>query len=129
MSIWKLVSGIFSIVFSLFVTFQSCVAGVSNVLRRSDEISGTAGFFVAMFMLAGGIVSIVTRKSEKVGGNIALIVIFSLASLIGLTMFGSYKDLIIWSGWCVINMILAIIALAVPSGKKSPNNPTNQNAN
>lgn len=111
MKTWKLVSGILSIVLFVFVSFQSCAAGVANTLENNGEISGSAGFIVAVGMLAGGIVSIATRKSEKKGGNIALILLFGLAALIGFTSHGSYSDLAIWSGWCLINAILAIVAM------------------
>ena len=80
MKTWKLVSGILSIVLFVFVSFQSCAAGVANTLENNGEISGSAGFIVAVGMLAGGIVSIATRKSEKKGGNIALILLFGLAA-------------------------------------------------
>ena len=39
--------------------------------------------FVAVFMLAAGIVSIVVRNSEKKGGDRALIVLFLLAAVLG----------------------------------------------
>ena len=113
MSIWKLVSGILSIVFSVFIVFQSCAAGIVNTIRRNGEISGTAGLIVAMFMLSGGIVSIASRKGTKNGGNIALIILYSIAALVGFTMFGSYIDLAIWSCWCAVMMIMAIIAIVV----------------
>lgn len=32
MKVWKLVSGILSIILFVFVSFQSCAAGVSNAL-------------------------------------------------------------------------------------------------
>lgn len=111
MKTWKLVSGILSIVLFVFVSFQSCAAGVANTLENNGEISGSAGFIVAVGMLAGGIVSIATRKSEKKGGNIALILLFGLAALIGFTSHGSYSDLAIWAGWCLINAILALVAM------------------
>ena len=57
MKVWKLIAGILSIVFFVFVTFQSCAAGVANALSDNGEVSGTAGLIVAFFMLAGGIVS------------------------------------------------------------------------
>lgn len=117
MKIWKLVAGILSIVFCLIVALQSCAAGVANALEENGEVSGSAGLLVAILMLAGGIVSIVVRKSEKKGGNIALIVIFGLAALIGFTNYGSYSDLAIWSGWCLINAALAVLSL-VSNGKK-----------
>lgn len=111
MTIWKLVSGILSIILFLIVMLQSCAAGISNALQANGEFSGTAGVIVAIFMLSGGIVSVATRKSKGKGGNIALIILFGLASLIGFAGYGSFSDLAIWSGWCLINAILAIVCL------------------
>mgnify|MGYP004643873067 FL=1 len=116
MKVWKLVSGILSIVLFVFVSFQSCAAGLSNALEANGEASGTAGIMVAVFMLAGGIVSITTRKAQGKGGNIALIILFGIAALVGFTNYGSYSDLAIWSGWCLINAVLAVIAMI--TGKK-----------
>lgn len=118
MKIWRLVAGILSIVLSLIVLLQSCAAGVSNALSENGEVSGSAGFLVAIAMIAGGIVSIVVRKSVGKGGSIALIVIFGLAALIGFANYGSYSDLAIWSGWCLINAGLAVVALITGKKKK-----------
>lgn len=52
----------------------------------------------------------------KKGGNIALIILFGLAALIGFASHGSYGDLVIWSGWCLLNAILAVVAIV--TGKK-----------
>ena len=111
MKTWKLVAGIISIVLFAIVIFQSCAAGVANSLTENGEVSGTAGAMLAFMMLAGGIVSIATRKSKKNGGNVALIVLFGLAGVIGLAGAGSFSDLYIWAGWCLINAALAVIAL------------------
>ena len=111
MKTWKLVSGILSMILFVIVTFQSCAAGVANSLEANGEPSGSAGVFVAILMLAGGIVSVATRNSEKKGGNIALIVLFGLAALVGFTGFGSFSDLAIWSGWCLINAAWAVVAM------------------
>lgn len=111
MKTWKLVSGILSMVLFALVAFQSCAAGVANSLEANGETSGSAGILVAILMLAGGIVSVATRKSEKKGGNIALVILFGLAALIGFTGFGSFSDLAIWSGWCLINAVVAVIAI------------------
>ena len=116
MKVWKLVSGILSIILFAVVAFQSCAAGVANTLEENGEVSGSAGLLVAIFMLAGGIVSIATRQSEKNGGNIALLVLFGLAALVGFCNYGTYSDLTIWSGWCLINAVLAVIAMI--TGKK-----------
>ena len=111
MKIWKLVSGILSIVFFAMVAFQSCAAGLGNALADNGESSGSAGIFVAMFMLTGGIISIATRNSKGKGGDIALTVLFLLAALFGFTMAGSFSDLRIWAGWCLICMIMAVVSL------------------
>lgn len=116
MKVWKLVSGIISIILFVIVTFQSCAAGLSNALEANGEVSGTAGAMVAVFMLAGGIVSIATRNAKGKGGNIALLILFGLAALIGFANYGSYSDLAIWSGWCLMNAVLAVVAMI--TGKK-----------
>lgn len=111
MKTWKLVSGILSIVLFIFVAFQSCAAGIGNALAENGESSGSAGIIVAIVMLSGGIVSIATRKSEGKGGNIALIVLFGLGALVGFALAGSFADLNIWAAWCLINAVLAVIAM------------------
>lgn len=118
MKVWKLVSGILSMVLFVVVTFQSCAVGLANSLSESEEVSGTAGVLLAVLMLAGGIVSVATRKSVKNGGNIALIVLFGLAALIGFINHGTYSDLVIWSVWCLINVVLAVVAM-VTGGKRN----------
>ena len=111
MKTWRLVSGILSIVFFLLVTLQSCAVGLANSIENSGEVSGSAGVLVAVLMLAGGIVSIATRNSLEKRANIALITLFGLAVLIGFSMAGSYTDLNIWAGWCLVNVILAVVTL------------------
>lgn len=110
MKTWKLVSGILSIVLFVLVSFQSCAAGMANTLADNGESGGSGGIILAILMLAGGIVSIATRKGSK-GGNIALIVLFGLAALVGFALAGSYADLNIWAAWCLICAILAVISL------------------
>ena len=125
MKTWKLVSGILSIVLSIFVMFQSSAAGLLNALDGSKESSGTAGLFVAFLMIAGGIVSIAVRKKISNSGNIALIVIFGLAALIGfVSAAGKFKDLYFWASWCLLLAVLAIICII-----KNRNNTSNDMVN
>ena len=125
MKTWKLVSGILSIVLSIFVMFQSSAAGLLNALDGSKESSGTAGLLVAFLMIAGGIVSIAVRKKISNGGNIALIVIFGLAALIGfVSAAGKFKDLYFWASWCLLLAVLAIICII-----KNRNNTSNDMVN
>lgn len=101
------------------VIFQSCAAGLANALDETGIMSGSVGIIVAILMLAGGIISIATRNSDRNGGNITLIIIFGIAAIIGFTGYGNFSDLAIWSGWCLINAVLALIALI--SGKRKTN--------
>ncbi|MCM1253695.1 MAG: hypothetical protein NC321_12810 [Clostridium sp.] len=111
MKTWKLVSGILSMILFVFVAFQSCAAGVVNTIEENGESSGSGGIIVAIMMLAGGIVSTATRKSEGNGGNIALIVLFGIAALVGFALAGNFADLNIWAAWCLVNAILAVVAM------------------
>ena len=93
MRTWKLVSGIISIVLSVFVVFQSMMAGLANALEANEQSSGSAGLVVSICMLCGGIVSIVSRKNNSKGTNIALLILFGLATLTGFILAGNYSDL------------------------------------
>lgn len=112
MSIWKIVSGILSIVLCFFVIFQSCAAGIVNAMTQNGDVSGSAGLIVAILLLAGGIVSIATRDAIGNGGNIALIILFGLAAFVGYVLAGSYGDLVIWATWCLLCAVLAAMAIA-----------------
>ncbi len=95
----------------VLVAVQSCAAGMVNALEDNGGTSGTMGIFVGILLLAGGIVSVATRKSQGKGGNIALVILFGLAALIGFAGYGNYGDLVIWAFWCLINAILAVVAI------------------
>lgn len=111
MKIWKLVAGILSVAMCAIILLQSCAAGVVNTLAPTGDVSGSVGVLVALLMLTGGIVSAVTRRSEAKGGDIALIVLFGLAALLGFTCCGIFTDLIVWASWCTINAGIALIDL------------------
>ena len=103
MKVWKLVSGILSIIFFMLVVFQSCAVGISNTLSENGESSGTGGIFLALFMIAAGIVSIASHKSNAISGNIAIIILYCTAAFIGLALSGGgYGDLPFWAIWCLI---------------------------
>jgi len=101
----KLVIGIFSMVFFIFIVLQSCAAGVANALiGDTEDNSGSGGIFVALFMLIGGIVGVVTRKEVK-GGYFAGVA-YLLAAIIGFSSLGTFADLVIWSS---ISLIFAAV--------------------
>lgn len=116
LKVWKLVSGIISIVLSMLVIFQSCAAGVANTLLDNGEVGGSAGVIVAFMLLSGGIVSIAVRNMTNKGGNITIIVLYGIAALVGYMLAGSYSDLYIWSTWCLICLIFGIVALVKSNG-------------
>lgn len=111
MKIWRLVSGILSIILSVLVFFQSGIAGLSNAMENNGEIGGTAGIVVAILLLTVGIISIVFRNANSKGGSIAIIMLCAIAALAGFAGAGSYSDLKIWSAWCVIILIMAIVSM------------------
>ena len=122
MKIWKLVSGILSIVLSLFIIFQSMIAGLANTLEENGEVGGSAGIIVAILLLTIGVISIVVRNSTGKGGNIAIIVLAALATITGFGGAGSYSDLKVWAGWCLIILVMAVISLFTnKKGKKTEN--------
>lgn len=111
MKTWKLVAGILSIILFVVIMVQSCAAGAVNALEENGGSSGSVGAICGILVLTGGIVSVATRKSEGKGGNIALIIIFGLAAVIGFAGHGNYGDLVIWSIWAAFNALLALIAI------------------
>ncbi len=117
MKTWKLVAGILSMILFVVIMVQSCAAGAVNALEENGGSSGSVGFICGILVLTGGIVSVATRKSTGKGGNIALIILFGLAAIIGFAGHGNYGDLVIWSVWAAINAVLAFVAIL--TSKKS----------
>lgn len=111
-------------VFFAVVAFQSCATGVVNSLEENAaDTSAGGGMILAVLMLAGGIVSVATRNSGK-GGNIATLVIFALAALMGFANLGTYGDLVVWAGWCTLCAVIALIGVIMSGKKKQSTNET-----
>ena len=104
----KLIIGIVSIVLSIIVFFQSCVVTVGDALLDGEGVSGPMGAFMGLVMLIGGIVAIATRNSR--GGAIFCAILYGLVGVIGLANIGSFADLVIWSGLCLIFAIVFLIS-------------------
>ena len=115
MKVWKLVSGIISILLVLVILLQSFVVGVINTiytkLLGSTESSGTVGIVVAVLLLIGGIASIAVRKRETKKAYVVLIVIFELATMIGFAGAGNNTGLVLWSIWCFACFIVAAFGM------------------
>lgn len=78
------------------------MSGLANALEESGQSSGSAGLIVSICMLCGGIVSIVSRKNNSKGTNIALLILFSLATLTGFVLAENYSDLYLY----LVSMVL-----------------------
>lgn len=116
MKIWRLVSGILSMVSFLIITFQSCAVGVVNAVEdNKDDTSGAGGIVVAFGLLVSGIVATALWKKKNKGGDIALIVLYGLTALMGFANQGTFGDLVVWSSWALICAIMAAIALVLNS--------------
>ena len=114
MKIMRMVCGIICCCLFLVIVFQSCAAGIGNALADSGEVSGSAGFITAVFMLVAGIISIAGRKSK--GATITALVFYVLAGIIACTMYGSFSDLQIYG---VLNFIFAgLFFISLFIGKK-----------
>lgn len=98
----KLVVGILQIVMSLFILLQSCAVGLGHAMENNTKDSGgSIGVFAAILFLASGITYIATRKSEKLGGDIAGLVMMAITWVMAITNAHDYKDLQVW-GWLAL---------------------------
>ncbi len=102
----KKVIGIISIVLFAIITFQSCAAGVANALENSNSVSGTAGFMLALCMLIGGIIALVSKLNK--GITITSLVFYALGGVVGIANIGKFADLKIWS---ILSFIFAALLL------------------
>jgi FtsH-binding integral membrane protein len=109
----RLIVGIISIVLVLLILFQSCAAGINNVMSGRGEMSGFSGFVFSILFLIAGIIGISTRKSEGNGGAITSIVFYTLAGVIGIANYGSFADLQIWSILSFIFAFLFILSIII----------------
>lgn len=104
----KLIIGIVSIVLTFLVLFQSCAAGIGDVIMDEGGTSGASGFLVAILMLISGIVAIAARGSK--GGTIFCAVAYGLAGLLGVSAQGIFADLVIWGGLCLIFAVIFLVS-------------------
>ena len=120
MKIWRIVSGILSIMAFFAIVLQSCAVYVSPLFddAPADE-NGIAGFFVSYIILAAGIVSVSVCKSKSRGADFSLFVLFAIAAL---WSFGTIEDsssLIIWAWWAAICSFVSFVTMWIPRKEKT----------
>jgi len=113
----KLVLGIVSIVLFAIITFQSCAAGIGNALSENGEVSGSAGFMLAICMLIAGIVGIATRNKGK-GGAFTAGGFYVIGAIVAMANVGSYADLGIWAAVSGIFGIVFILGTILSKNKE-----------
>lgn len=108
----KLILGIVSMVLSILILFQSCAAGLSNMLQDNGEIGGGMGVLVALNLIISGIIAVAARKS------VSRIPMLIAAALLWLNYFlakmfgGSYSDLPIWGFICYVFGVVYLLSIA-----------------
>ena len=113
MSIAKLVTGIISIVICVIMFLQSCAITFADALAKQHSVSGAAGIFIALLILAIGIISIATKNKGTRGGCVAIVFISIIACYVGYKNSGEFKDLIIWSIWSGAMGVLSFVQLII----------------
>ena len=118
MKLWRLFSGIVSILLYSIVISQSKLAFVVEKLGGQEGKEGTAGTTVAYCMLIGGIASLFLFWSKGKLGSIILAVIFGIGAIAGYSNAGFFKDLLVWATWCLICALMALDTIVVEDEKK-----------
>ncbi|MDR2599752.1 MAG: TMEM14 family protein [Oscillospiraceae bacterium] len=104
----KLVCGVISLAIIPIILLQSCATGFVNIIESNlDDVSGSAGLFLALTLLVGGIVGIAARKSK--GGGITSGLFYFVGAFVGFLNLGTYVDLVVWSVLAFAFSILFIL--------------------
>lgn len=117
----KLVVGILMIVLSVFIFFQSTVAGLGNAISNNGEIGGSGGVITAIIFLATGIVYLASKSKVKLTADIINMVLLVIAWLFAITSAGSYSDLTIW-GWLALIIGVGFFIWHLIANKKANKN-------
>ncbi|WEV36262.1 hypothetical protein [Lactobacillus sp. ESL0677] len=118
----KLTVGIIQMILAAFILLQSCAVGTSHAFEnKTSDAGGTAGLFVAILFLATGIVYVASRKSQKLGGDIAGLIMMLIAWIMGITNAHDYGDLQIW-GWLAFIIGVGFFVWHLIANKKAKNN-------
>ncbi len=100
----RFIFSIVTMVFTFFILFQSCAAGVFNALESNNESSGTAGVLLCICWWIAGIMNVAKRSSRQAAKIAA--VVYLIAALIGLLLAGGFSDLMFYG---FASLVFAVI--------------------
>ena len=108
----RLVFGILTLILCVVVLFQSCAVGIHNSIENNGDRGGAAGFFVFVFMVVSGVLSI-TVKSRR--GGFTTAGFYFLAGAIAVSNNAVFKDLSVWG---MLNLGFALIIFIMTACQK-----------
>lgn len=111
MKTWRLVSGIISCTFALYVLWMVSQLSKLLAMTHTQDTGVLGGLIVAGLLIATGAISIANRAGGK-GSNIALLVLFAAAVFVSFTtseIFQNLKLAGIWAGACGVVAIINFV--------------------
>lgn len=112
MKVWKIVSGIISVLGGVLLGLLTVFLAFVTLIFPGDVID-LMGLLIALLIFAGGVVSIVTCRARH-KSNIALIAIFVIAAALCIWRFDPYFYLLYPAVWCAACAIVAIVFTCLP---------------
>lgn len=114
----RLTIGIISMVLFIFITFQSCAAGLVNAVEANGSTSGSAGLLTGIMFLIAGIVGVCTKNTKGMVGPIITAVLYFIGAIATIGTGGTYGDLPIWGGLSAVFGIFFVVC-AIKSRKNA----------
>ncbi len=100
----RIIIGVFSVIFSVAVFFESIFAGLGNALEQNGQVGGSTGIFLSFIFLASGI--IILAAKDSFGAQLTSSILLAVFALIGFVNAGDYEDLYVWS---VVGLVFAVL--------------------
>lgn len=107
----KLILGTLSLIFVIIIAFQSCAIGLEDTFNGTN---GGVEIVLALFMLIGGIIGIIDRKSKSF--SIASACFYIIGGVIGCLNSPLHSDLRVWS---LISLIFAFLFISIATKQKN----------
>lgn len=123
MKILKRIVGVLSLVIAYEVMSMARLAAFGDALLTGGSgTSGSSATMVSLLLLVAGILAIIFAKKQW--ANIACMVLYVLAGIVGITTKGVYQDLIIWGFVSIVFAIPFLISFFKErKAKDAPSDP------